>query len=73
MQGMNETAFPIIHADGQGVQYFGLSKLEYGALEIAAAMCTTGSGGAWPSASDRHEIARRSVLIASAVLTEANK
>lgn len=71
MNGKNETAFPVVHPDGQGVQYFGLGKLEYGALQIAAAMCQ--ASGVWPDPSDRHEIARRAVLIASAVLGEANK
>lgn len=58
-------------ATGSGPVQHGLTKLEYGALQIAAAM--TAIGSVWPDTGDRHEIARRSVLIASAVLAEANK
>lgn len=29
MSNGNDTAFPIVHPDGSGVQYFGLGKREY--------------------------------------------
>lgn len=68
---MSNPAFPIPESNQTTDK--GLTKLEYGALQIAAAMCSTGAGESLPSSGDRHEIARRSVLIASAVLAEANK
>lgn len=37
MIGHNETAFPVVHPDGSGVQYFGLSK-----RELIAAMAMQG-------------------------------
>jgi hypothetical protein len=70
----NQPAFPTAETSGNNGEYStyttpGLTKLEYGALKIAAGMCSTAT---WPNACDRHEIARRAVSIASAVLAEAN-
>ncbi|MEX5557969.1 hypothetical protein Q1J45_10365 [Pseudomonas rhodesiae] len=38
------TAFPIVHPDGSGVQYFGMSLRDYFAAKALQGICASGPG-----------------------------
>jgi hypothetical protein len=80
-QYQHEAAFPREAVKREGMNaardillptQWGLTKLEYAAVQIAAGICAC--SGSWPGGNDADELASRAVLIAKAVLdkTQSN-
>src|SRR5688572_4478435 len=60
-EGMNAARDTLLPAQ------WGLTKLEYAAIQIAAGICAC--SGSWPSGNDADELAFRAVRIAQSVLS----
>ena len=61
----NETAFPIIHPDGMGVQYYGMTLRDYFAAKAMQGICSHPDTWGLPTAG---AIAEQAYLVADAML-----
>lgn len=66
----NETAFPIVHPDGMGVQYYGMTLRDYFAAKAMAQLIPLqGDRLPW----NHKEVASEAYLIADSMLSERGK
>ena len=63
------TAFPIIHPDGSGVQYFGMSLRDYFAAKAMQGILS----GDWEKHGDVFGVVTQAFKIADAALSERTK
>ncbi|MNR29678.1 hypothetical protein D3C85_1470800 [compost metagenome] len=59
-------AFPIVHPDGQGVQYYGMSLRDYFAAKAIVGFCENSAG-------DYEWLAKQAYQMADAMLKERAK